>query len=97
MAKQPNLTNITSGYASNTVLNANFEALRNALLNTVSRDGSTPNVMEADFDMNGNDILNAGGLFIEGVDVFTLINKTTISTQSPSGGEDGDIWLKVSS
>jgi len=97
VAKQPNLTNITSGYASNTVLNANFEALRNALLNTVSRDGSTPNVMEADFDMNGNDILNAGGLFIEGVDVFTLINKTTISTQSPSGGTDGDVWFRVSS
>jgi hypothetical protein len=97
VAKQPNLTNITSGYASNTVLNANFEALRNALLNTVSRDGSTPNVMEADFDMNGNDILNASGLFINGVDVFTLLNRTTISTDAPSGGQDGDVWFRVSS
>lgn len=97
MAKQPNLTNITSGYASNTVLNANFEALRNALLNTLSRDGSTPNAMNADLDMNSNDIVNAGGLFIEGVDVFTLINKTTISTLAPSGGTDGDVWFRVSS
>jgi hypothetical protein len=78
-------------------LNANFEALRNALLNTVSRDGSTPNVMEADFDMNGNDILNASGLFINGVDVFTLLNRTTISTDAPSGGQDGDVWFRVSS
>jgi hypothetical protein len=97
MAKQPNLTNITSGYASNTALNANFEALRNALLNTLSRDGSTPNAMNADLDMNGNEIVNASGLQIEGVDVFTLVNKTTISTLAPSGGEDGDVWFRVSS
>ena len=97
MAKQPNLTNITSGYASNTALNDNFNALRDALLNTVSRDGSTPNAMNADLDMNGNDILNAGGLYINGVDVFTLLNKITVSTQSPTGGSDGDVWFKVSS
>jgi hypothetical protein len=51
--------------------------------------------MDADFDMNGYDILNAGGLTINGVDVFTLINKTTISPFPPSGGSDGDIWFKV--
>jgi len=97
MAKQPNLINITSGYASNTALNDNFNALRDALLNTVSRDGSTPNAMNADLDMNGNDILNAGGLYINGVDVFTLLNRVTVSTQSPTGGSDGDVWFKVSS
>jgi hypothetical protein len=97
MAKQPNLINITSGYASNTALNSNFSALREALLNTLSRDGSTPNAMNADLDLNGNDILNAGGFFVEGVDVFTLINKTTISTLAPSGGTDGDVWFRVSS
>jgi hypothetical protein len=97
MAKQPNLINITSGYASNTALNDNFNALRDALLNTLSRDGSTPNAMNADLDMNGNDILNAGGLYINGVDVFTLLNRITVSTQSPTGGSDGDVWFKVSS
>jgi hypothetical protein len=51
--------------------------------------------MNADFDMNGYDILNAGGLTIGGVDVFTLVNKTTISPLPPSGGVDGDIWFKV--
>jgi len=60
-------------------------------------DGSTPNAMGADLDMNGNQILNATGLTIEGVDVFALINKTTISINPPSGGQDGDIWFKVSS
>ena len=97
MAKKPNLINITSGYASNTALNSNFSALREALDNTLSRDGSTPNAMGADLDMNGNEIVNASGLQIEGTDVFTLINKTTISTLAPSGGVDGDVWFKVSS
>lgn len=53
------LNNITSGFASNTALNANFDAIEAALENTVSRDGTTPNQMTADLDMNGNRILNA--------------------------------------
>lgn len=58
MAKKPTVTTITSGFASVTTLNANYEALRDAFDNTISRDGSTPNTMTADFDMNSNDILN---------------------------------------
>lgn len=53
------LNNITSGFASNTALNANFDAIEAALENTVSRDGTTPNQMTADLDMNGHRILNA--------------------------------------
>jgi hypothetical protein len=96
MSKKPNITNITSGYNSTTEINQNFQALRDAFDNTVSLDGSLPNAMDADFDMNGYDILNAGGLKINGVDVFALINKTTISPFAPSGGSDGDIWFRVS-
>lgn len=59
MTKKPNLKTITSGYAATTALNENFEALRDALDNTVSRDGSVPNSMSADLDMNSQDILNA--------------------------------------
>jgi len=59
MAKKPTISSITSGYTSTTALNANFEALRDGFDNTLSLDGSTPNAMNADFDMNSNDILNA--------------------------------------
>jgi hypothetical protein len=52
--------------------------------------------MEADLDMNGNDIINVSGLYINGVDYLALLNRITISTASPSGGQDGDIWFKVS-
>ena len=62
MAKRPTITNISSGYTSTTALNDNFEALQQAFDNTLSRDGSTPNTMSADLDLNGNDITNVNTL-----------------------------------
>ena len=58
MAKKPTVTAITTGHASITALNNNFNALRDAFDNTLSRDGSTPNTMSADIDLGGNDITN---------------------------------------
>ena len=68
MAKKPSITTISSGYASTTALNDNFEALKEAFENTLSRDGSTPNTMGADLDMDGNDIVGAGSILVGGVD-----------------------------
>lgn len=53
------LTNILGQYASTTQLNNNFTAIETALENTLSRDGTTPNTMSADLDMNSKDINNA--------------------------------------
>jgi len=72
MAKKPSLTTITTGYASTTALNDNFEALRDAFDNTLSRDGSTPNTLLTDIDMNSNDILNAGKIMVGGDDYLAL-------------------------
>lgn len=58
MTKAPTLTTISSGYASNTQLNNNFDAIQTAFENTLSLDGSTPNAMNADLDMDSNNILN---------------------------------------
>jgi len=58
MAKRPTVSSITSGHASITALNANFTALKEGFDNTLSRDGSSPNTMSADLDLNGNDITN---------------------------------------
>jgi hypothetical protein len=69
MAKKPTITTIASGYYSRQALNNNFTALRDALDNTVSRDGSTPNTMTADFDLNGNDILNAKDITADRISV----------------------------
>lgn len=74
MAKKPDITTIASGYYSRQALNSNFENLQTGFDNTLSLDGSTPNAMGADLDMNNNDILNANQidtdtLFIGGLEV----------------------------
>lgn len=62
MAKKPTVTTLTAGYASNTQLNANFVALRDAFDNTLSLDGSTPNSLTSDLDVNSNDLLNVSSI-----------------------------------
>lgn len=43
-------------------INSNNSAIEAALENTLSRDGTTPNVMSADLDMNSNDLLNVDNI-----------------------------------
>lgn len=65
MAKVPvlndvqSLANTTSARA---VLNQNFDRIEEAFENTLSRDGSTPNQMESDIDLNSHDLLNVGSI-----------------------------------
>lgn len=57
------LTDIsTFGPSAITAINNNNAAIETAMENTLSRDGTTPNSMSADLDMNSYDILNCGGL-----------------------------------
>lgn len=69
-----NLNDIGTSFQSRQALNENFRLIEEAIDNTVSRDGSTPNHMEADLDLNAKDILNAGvvytdGLMYRGIDI----------------------------
>ncbi len=97
MAKRPTVTTISSGFASQSQLNTNFENIQTAFNNTLSLDGSTPNAMQADLDLNNNDLLNVRAIYVDGVNVLNVLDNVTVSTASPTGGEDGDIWFKVSS
>lgn len=57
------LSNLTSGFQSTTVLNANFDDIEDELQNKVLyRNNPTgePNEMNQDLDMNGYNILNLG-------------------------------------
>ena len=56
------LTDITSGYDSASAYNANNDRIEAGFDNTLSRDGTSPNQMGADLDMNSNDVLNAGSV-----------------------------------
>ncbi len=46
------LSNIGAGYSSVSTINANYALMEAAMENTLSRDGTTPNVMNANIDMN---------------------------------------------
>lgn len=52
------LQDISSGYTSTTTINANNALVETALENTLSRDGTSPNTMSANLDMNSNKITN---------------------------------------
>lgn len=52
------LTDITTGYASAAAQNANNALIEAALENTLSRDGTSPNTMSAQLDMNSQRITN---------------------------------------
>lgn len=58
MSKAPSLSNVTNILTSEAVINTNWELIEEAFQNTLSLDGSTPNQMEADIDLNSNDLLN---------------------------------------
>lgn len=88
MAKRPTVSTISSGYASNTQLNSNFTAIRNAFDNTLSLDGSTPNAMTADLDLNGNALLNVGT-----VDTANLTLNGQTVTELSSVPEWRSAWL----
>jgi hypothetical protein len=71
MAKKPTVTTLQSGFNSTEVLNENFDNIRDAFDNTLSLDGSTPNAMQADLDLNGNNLIGATGLLINGTDYLS--------------------------
>ena len=82
MAKKPDITTIASGYYSRQALNTNFTNLQNGFDNTLSLDGSTPNSMGADLDMNNNDILNSRDVAVQSLTIAGEIVKPTGLTAS---------------
>jgi hypothetical protein len=58
------LNTIGSRYGSIDALNDNSDLIEAAFENTLSRDGTGPNNMESDLDMDSNDIINVGDLSV---------------------------------
>ena len=53
------IDSVTSNDAAATAaINNNFQALQTAIENTLSRDGTTPNFMDANLDLNAHRIIN---------------------------------------
>ena len=79
MAKKPTVTTLQSGFNSTEVLNENFENIRDAFDNTLSLDGSTPNAMQGDLDLNGNNLIGATGLLINGTDYLADVEAAKVA------------------
>lgn len=85
------LTSLTSNEASAvSTINANFAAVEVAMEKTLSRDGTTPNQMDTDLDMNSNDIINVSTiatdtLVLNGVEVSAGSGDVLVGPQGPQG------------
>jgi hypothetical protein len=54
------LTTLSNSLSAVNTINTNFSRIATALEKTLSRDGTAPNNMTADIDLNNNDLLNVG-------------------------------------
>ncbi len=95
-----NLQNITDLTTVSSTINTNNTYITNAVNNTLSLDGSTPNQMNTNLDMNSNQILNLPvpatvGSPLRLQDLNSFIGGGTISTV-PVGGTTGQILSKTS-
>lgn len=79
------LDSVTANDTTATLLiNNNFKAIQDALENTLSRDGTTPNFMDANLDLNSYKIINSGEATDDN-DVVTLkLVKDAIGTATES-------------
>ena len=94
MAKTPTITSISSGYASTTTLNDNFTALKNAFSNTLSLDGSTPNSLNADLDINGQDIINIGNLTDNQGNTLDIVALNTHINRAEDAADESENWAQ---
>lgn len=100
-----NLNNVTG--AGSTTINANNGKIEAALENTLSRDGTAPNYMTADLDMNGHRLLNCGNAG-DDADIATLADiKSHVASLKadwgahgpgyiPPGGDKDEVLVKSS-
>jgi len=78
------LTDIAAGYLSIATYNANNTAIEAAIENTLSRDGTAPNTMGANLDLNSNKIVNVtdGANNQDACTVAQLAAASVVSTTS---------------
>ena len=85
------LTDIASGYGTTVKINSNNTAIEDALENTLSRDGTGPNQMEANLDMNGYKVSNlaAPSADTDAVRLVDLTGSYTLQAAPSPVGQSG--------
>lgn len=97
-----NLVNLENETTAVNAINANNAVITSAFDNTLSLDGTAPNQMGANLDMNNNQILNLPAP-VSNFNPLRLIDATTLGTGGtvtvnplPSGGTTGQVLAKNS-
>jgi len=93
MAKAPTLddvTNLANTTSAQATINTNSDRIETSFENTLSLDGSTPNSMTADIDLNSNDLLNGGIVNATTLKIGGTIVTTTALTATDASEIDYD-------
>lgn len=95
-----NISPTNSVTTASATINSNNDSIEAASDNTLSRDGTSPNQMGADLDMNSNQILNlpipvSSSSPLRLQDLSTFKGGGTV-TNIPSGGNTNDVLAKAS-
>lgn len=79
-------TDVTTGDTVKSDVNVQLGLIEDAIDDTLSRKGDTPNAMEADLDLNSNDILNVNNIDIQAMNYkgSTLVPSDLVNTQLPA-------------
>lgn len=81
MGTKVTINSITAGHGAAGDINSNDTILADAFDNTLSRDGTSPNQMEADIDLNSNDLLNVKDIGVTNVNATNInINGVPVTT-----------------
>jgi hypothetical protein len=94
------LSNLQNDTTATTAINSNSSIIQTAMDNTLSRDGTSPNQMGANLDMNSNRILNlpvpaTGSEPLRYTDLTSFVGGGTV-TNIPAGGSTNDVLVKNS-
>jgi len=94
------LANLQNDTTATNAINSNSNVIETAFNNTLSRDGTAPNQMAANIDMNSNHVLNLPNpstadepLRLQ--DLNTFVGGGTV-TNIPAGGTTGQVLAKTS-
>src|SRR5258708_2466091 len=93
-----NVSNLIDATTATNTINSNSNVLAVAMDNTLSRDGTSPNQMLANIDMNSNKIINLPVAISTGQPItYEVFNSAVIGKGNvPLGGFTGQILTKKS-
>lgn len=101
MAKIAPLSDVNLISTSGPTINSNSDKIETAFDNTLSRDGSSPNMMEANIDLNGNDLLNVGTLdteeiIVQGQSIAQIIQASADAADSAAAALASEVAAAAS-